>query len=80
VIIALGPWSRLVQHWAPIPEIYGLKGHSNRNRDSSTGTLLGMERRGGSTALPRKCSLARREPPMSAPSTAILRCRSIPPT
>jgi glycine/D-amino acid oxidase-like deaminating enzyme len=28
VIIALGPWSRLVQHWAPIPEIYGLKGHS----------------------------------------------------
>jgi glycine/D-amino acid oxidase-like deaminating enzyme len=28
VVIALGPWSRLAQHWGCIPDIYGLKGHS----------------------------------------------------
>jgi glycine/D-amino acid oxidase-like deaminating enzyme len=28
VVIALGPWSRFAQRWAPLPQISGLKGHS----------------------------------------------------
>ncbi len=28
VVLALGPWSLLASKWAPLPPIYGLKGHS----------------------------------------------------
>ena len=28
VVIAMGPWSRLAAEWAPLPPVYGLKGHS----------------------------------------------------
>lgn len=28
VILAMGPWSLLAAQWAPLPPIYGLKGHS----------------------------------------------------
>ncbi|MEZ4665000.1 MAG: FAD-dependent oxidoreductase, partial [Caldilineaceae bacterium] len=28
VVIALGPWSLLACNWLPLPQVYGLKGHS----------------------------------------------------
>jgi glycine/D-amino acid oxidase-like deaminating enzyme len=28
VVIAIGPWSALAARWAPLPMVYGLKGHS----------------------------------------------------
>jgi glycine/D-amino acid oxidase-like deaminating enzyme len=28
VVIAMGPWSALAAQWAPMPTVYGLKGHS----------------------------------------------------
>jgi glycine/D-amino acid oxidase-like deaminating enzyme len=28
VVIAMGPWSALAAEWAPLPMVYGLKGHS----------------------------------------------------
>jgi glycine/D-amino acid oxidase-like deaminating enzyme len=28
VVIAMGPWSALAAQWAPLPPVYGLKGHS----------------------------------------------------
>jgi glycine/D-amino acid oxidase-like deaminating enzyme len=28
VVIAMGPWSALARRWLPLPEVFGLKGHS----------------------------------------------------
>ena len=28
VVIAMGPWSALARRWLPVPDVYGLKGHS----------------------------------------------------
>jgi glycine/D-amino acid oxidase-like deaminating enzyme len=28
VVIAMGPWSTLARRWLPVPDVYGLKGHS----------------------------------------------------
>jgi len=28
VVIAMGPWSTLATRWLPLPDVYGLKGHS----------------------------------------------------
>lgn len=28
VVIAMGPWSSLAHPWLPVPDVYGLKGHS----------------------------------------------------
>ena len=28
VVIAMGPWSQIAKAWMPLPEVYGVKGHS----------------------------------------------------
>ncbi|MGI9491572.1 MAG: NAD(P)/FAD-dependent oxidoreductase, partial [Geminicoccaceae bacterium] len=35
VVIAMGPWSTLARRWFPIPDVYGLKGHSILLRPSA---------------------------------------------
>ncbi len=35
VVIAMGPWSALARRWLPVPDVYGLKGHSILLRPSA---------------------------------------------
>ena len=35
VVFAMGPWSALARRWLPVPDIYGLKGHSILLRPSA---------------------------------------------
>ena len=36
VVIAMGPWSGLARRWLPVPDVYGLKGHSILLRPSAS--------------------------------------------